>query len=327
MMKHGGAPAVHAAHEPAGPEVVGDVLDRRVRLVGGRLVVHRQDHAGHRLDDERGQRRRAERLEPVDVAGDVAEEEVPDRRRRGPSAPRASRSDRGSAPRVVIGASPSAARRLDRIEPGLRPVDVHARERVVPLVDPRRRRRCPRPPRPRTGCRGRGGGARPRTAKRSSARTGGPAMRLPSVSYWPPWQGQPKLDGCVGIRLDVAVLVFVASRRSRPVRLHRAAEVHAVVREDREARLVLRLRVREDAVVTDEDGDAARRRPPRARSGTSRSSTRPRGRASSGPRSWSLRPWFRNGGSTVKPSTGTVTSAPITAPRPSVVASRNFSRV
>src|SRR6478735_367223 len=27
---------------------------------------------------------------------------------------------------------------------------------------------------------------------RSSARTGGPEVRLPSVSYCPPWQGQPK---------------------------------------------------------------------------------------------------------------------------------------
>src|SRR6185436_11344725 len=27
---------------------------------------------------------------------------------------------------------------------------------------------------------------------RSSARTGGPEVRLPSVSYWPPWHGQPK---------------------------------------------------------------------------------------------------------------------------------------
>ena len=25
----------------------------------------------------------------------------------------------------------------------------------------------------------------------SSARTGGPAMRFPSGSYWPPWHGQP----------------------------------------------------------------------------------------------------------------------------------------
>ena len=54
------------------------LLDRRV---GGRragLVVHREDHAGDRLHEERGQRRRAERLEPVDVARDLAEEEVLD---------------------------------------------------------------------------------------------------------------------------------------------------------------------------------------------------------------------------------------------------------
>ena len=77
-------------------EVVRDVLDRLVRAVRVRLVVHRQDHAGDRLDEERGQRRRAERLEPVDVAGNLAEEEVLDSADRGPSAPRASRA--GSSP-------------------------------------------------------------------------------------------------------------------------------------------------------------------------------------------------------------------------------------
>src|SRR6185437_13202412 len=36
-------------------------------------------------------------------------------------------------------------------------------------------------------------------AYRSSARTGGPAIRFPSVSYCPPWHGQPKPDGFDGI--------------------------------------------------------------------------------------------------------------------------------
>src|SRR5689334_17516524 len=35
---------------------------------------------------------------------------------------------------------------------------------------------------------------------RSSARTGGPAVRLPSVSYCPPWHGQPKPAGTAGLK-------------------------------------------------------------------------------------------------------------------------------
>jgi hypothetical protein len=31
--------------------------------------------------------------------------------------------------------------------------------------------------------------------KRSSGRIGGPAVRTPRVSYWPPWQGQAKPCG------------------------------------------------------------------------------------------------------------------------------------
>ena len=46
---------------------------------GSRLVVHRQDHAGDRLDEEGGQRGRAERVRPAAVAGHLAEEEVPGR--------------------------------------------------------------------------------------------------------------------------------------------------------------------------------------------------------------------------------------------------------
>ena len=37
------------------------------------------------------------------------------------------------------------------------------------------------------------------------ARTGGPAVRLPSVSYWPPWHGQPKPAGCDLVERDLAV--------------------------------------------------------------------------------------------------------------------------
>ena len=43
-----------------------------------RLVVHREDHARHGLDDEGRERRRPEGLHPVDVGRDLAEEEVLD---------------------------------------------------------------------------------------------------------------------------------------------------------------------------------------------------------------------------------------------------------
>jgi hypothetical protein len=35
-------------------------------------------------------------------------------------------------------------------------------------------------------------------------------VRLPSVSYWPPWHGQPKPAGSVGIRFTVPVDVLTA---------------------------------------------------------------------------------------------------------------------
>jgi hypothetical protein len=69
---------VHPADEPAERELVRDHLDRLVRLVRARLVVHREDHARDRLDEERGQGRRPERVEPAGVARDLAEEEVLD---------------------------------------------------------------------------------------------------------------------------------------------------------------------------------------------------------------------------------------------------------
>ena len=72
------APLVHAADEPPERQVVGDVDDRRVGLLRRRLVVHGEDDAGRRLDEEGGERRRAERLHPVRVRRDVAEEEVLD---------------------------------------------------------------------------------------------------------------------------------------------------------------------------------------------------------------------------------------------------------
>ena len=137
--EHARAPAVHAAHEPAEREVVRDVLDRLVRAVRVRLVVHREDHAGQRLDDERRQRRRAERVEPADVARNLAEEEVLD-------AADEARALLEPVERVVrdlherggfffFSASSPSVRRLHRVEPALGPVDVLARAGERVLVD------------------------------------------------------------------------------------------------------------------------------------------------------------------------------------------------
>ena len=51
---------------------------------------------------------------------------------------------------------------------------------------------------------------------RSSARTGGPAVRLPSVSYWPPWHGQPKPAGLVGISTTLSSNVDFSSSKMGP---------------------------------------------------------------------------------------------------------------
>ena len=141
------APLVHAAHEPARPHVVRDVLDRRVRLLRIRLVVHREDHAGQRLHEERGEGRRAERREPVDVARHLPEEEVLDAAdEAGPLLEPVERVQdhllqllRPCEParrhrRRLVG-------RLHRIQPRFDAVDVLARERERPLVNLRRRAR------------------------------------------------------------------------------------------------------------------------------------------------------------------------------------------
>ncbi len=68
-------------------------------------------------------------------------------------------------------------------------------------------------------------------------------MRLPSVSYWPPWHGTAEAgDRDRRDQRHVGELLR-AARVERPVRLHRAAEVRAVVRDDREARLAVQLPV------------------------------------------------------------------------------------
>ena len=88
---HRRAPLVHAAHELAEEDVVGDVARRLVGLGRRRRVVHRQEHAGDRLRDEREHRRRAERVEPVGPLRDLAEEHPADAAGRARCARRPSR--------------------------------------------------------------------------------------------------------------------------------------------------------------------------------------------------------------------------------------------
>ena len=211
----------------------------RVRV---RLVVHREDHAGQRLDDERGQRRRAERLEPVDVARDLAEEEVLDAadEARALLEPVERVQDRLLDVRLWSRRASPSVGRLDRVEPGLEAVDVLAGERERRACGSSRSRRCRRPSRPRTACRGRGGRCGSRT---SSGRARAPAGRRCGC---PRCRTGRRGTGSRSRRRDRS---GSASRRlyvrsspcvERAVRLHRAAEVRAVVRDDREARLAAR---------------------------------------------------------------------------------------
>ena len=246
-----GAPAVHAAHEPAGPEIVGDVLDRGVGLVGGRLVVHRQDHAGRRLDDEGGQRRRAERLEPVDVGRDVAEEEVADRA--DDARPLLEPVDRIEDP-LAGGGRRRGGHQLGGwigYSQDWGPSTCTPGKRLVPLVDPRGRAGAVDARRPRRGCRGTG---RRCTTENGSGRARGRAgRRCGCPRCRTARRGTGSRSSTAASSIVTSPTFFSAGHGRRPVRLHRAAEVDAVVREDREARLGLRLRVLDDAVVADED--------------------------------------------------------------------------
>ena len=73
---HRRAPLVHAAHELAEEDLVGDVRGRLVGARGVGLVVHRQEDAGDRLREEGEHRGRAERVEPVGALGHLAVEEA-----------------------------------------------------------------------------------------------------------------------------------------------------------------------------------------------------------------------------------------------------------
>ena len=125
----------------------GDVWIDCVGLVRVRLVVHREDHAGDRLDEERGQRRRAERVHQLMSRGTL-------RKRKyltPPTSPERSSSQSsgyiatcrsGSRFRPWLRRRSPSVRRLDGVEHSSRPVDVLARARRALLVDLRLRARA-----------------------------------------------------------------------------------------------------------------------------------------------------------------------------------------
>ena len=234
-------------------------LDRLVGAVRIRLVVHRQDHAGRRLHEERGQRRRAERVVPPDVRRDLAEEEVLD------AADEAGallqpvdrvRRDLNQRPLLLLcRRRRHQLGRLPRIEQALDAVDVLARSGKRVARDLRGGagsfdvRDAVRPEQHEIAvadlelvaverAHGRAGGAVSLgvvlTAVAGAAEAGG--------------LGRDDRDRRGVFRLDDLLLLV----EHGPARLDGAAEVRAAVRDDREARHAVR-----DAVVADV------RRPPR----------------------------------------------------------------
>ena len=147
-----------------------------------------------------------------------------------------------------------------------------AGERERPLVDLRGRRRCRRRARRRRACRGRGGRCGSRT---SSGRARAPAGRrcgCPRCRTGRRGTGQPKpAIETVGISVTSASC-FVCLVVERAVRLHGAAEMRAVVRDDREARLACRA-----GRCSGRTPCGARPRPGSCRTSRSRSRTSPRG--------------------------------------------------
>ena len=164
-------------------------------------------------------------------------------------------------------------------------------------------------------------------AQRSSARTGGPAVRLPSVLYWPPWHGQPKPAGSTG--------VYVTFRRpARYVRcLSGVVGPFACTGQPRWTQRLERI------VKLGSPSSRPLKRTYAVRSATSPSSGfmlncvishSPSLKVSSGPRStsMSMKPSpFLKGGRPAKTSGGIVTRAPIAAPRPNVMAERKVLRL
>src|SRR5690606_13108209 len=62
---------MHVADEPAEVDVPHDVFHRREGLGGRRLVVHRQENAGHQLDDQHHQRQHPEHVPDIEILGRV----------------------------------------------------------------------------------------------------------------------------------------------------------------------------------------------------------------------------------------------------------------
>ena len=150
-------------------------------------------------------------------------------------------------------------------------------------------------------------------------------MRLPSVSYWPPWHGQPKpAAAAVGIRVTTLLLavlsVFVSSASGRPFtwtgQPRWTQRLETIVKLGLSPRKPL---LRMYAVRRETSPSAGLSMYVAITNLFS-------GKSSIAPTSIFGWPCLMKGGRTVKPSTGAVTTTPIRAPRPSVVASRNFER-
>ena len=71
------APVVNAAQKPPQWHVVHDVIDRLIRLIRRRIVIHRQKHAADEHRDEHEHRRAAECERPARSRRELLEQERP----------------------------------------------------------------------------------------------------------------------------------------------------------------------------------------------------------------------------------------------------------
>ena len=145
-------------------------------------------------------------------------------------------------------------------------------------------------------------------------------MRLPSVSYWPPWHGQPNpAIEIVGISVaSLKCLVDLSS--SGPLGCTgqpRCAQWFEMM--VKLGRLFSCPLFRTNA--------ARRETSPCFSSSVNVTTTYfPSGKFEIGPMSWSFTPCLRKAGPIMNPIAGAVTMPPISPPTPSVDSSRNFDR-
>src|SRR5689334_16901886 len=150
-------------------------------------------------------------------------------------------------------------------------------------------------------------------------------MRLPSVSYWPPWQGQPKFAGFTFVSFsvsapDLSVTTRVGFASTGPFGC--TGHPRCAQRFERIVKLGCPLRSPFDLMYA-----VRRETSPAAGSSTNVVITNwPPGKSESGPRSTGWNFWPSSADATSRPTGGTVTTPPISAPRPSVEASRNLLR-